>query len=173
MGFGVAAEPNGLRLIEEGSLLDPRRCRSRERGLQCRHGGTSYCSRWNCDLLSGGGEYDDHHCDLAHCVRGPCGRSTSSVFPGDSEIGLDLTTVVLVNGTWIFIFLSCTIAGENVPSWVQPDALPLSSAGHVAWATPADINVCDRYLKESLEDFLITHFGSLNGVRNNDALCLN
>ena len=32
--------------------------------------------------------------------------------------------------------------------------------------------MCDRHMKESLEDFLITHFGSLNGVHNNDALCL-
>ena len=31
-------------------------------------------------------------------------EDTSLVFPGDSEIGLDLTTVVLGDGTWIFIF---------------------------------------------------------------------
>ena len=31
-------------------------------------------------------------------------ENTSLVFPGDSEMGLDLTTVSLGNGTWIFIF---------------------------------------------------------------------
>ena len=99
-------------------------------------------------------------------------EDTSSVLPGDSEIGLDLTTVVLVNGTWIFIFSFVRLEVKTFHLGSNPDALPLSSAGHVAWTTPADINVCDRYLKESLEDFLITHFGSLNGVHNNDALCL-
>ena len=99
-------------------------------------------------------------------------EDTSLVFPDDSEIGLGLTTVFLGNGTWIFIFSVVRLEVKTFHLGSNPDALPLSSTGHVAWARAADINVCDRHLKESLEDFLITHFGSLNGVHNNDALCL-
>ena len=96
-------------------------------------------------------------------------EDTSIVFPGDSEIGLDLTTVVLGDGTWIFIFPVVRLGVETFHLGSNPDAFVLNSTGHVAWARPADINVCDWHLQESLEDFLITHFCFLNFVHNNDA----
>ena len=46
----------------------------------------------------------------------------------------------------------------------NPDAAPASSNGQVAWVRPASINVFDRYLKEPLEELLITQFGSPNGA---------
>ena len=86
------------------------------------------------------------------------------VFPGDSEIGLDLITGVLRDGTWIFIFPVVRFEVETFHLLSNPDAFILRSTGHVR---PADINVCDWHLTESLE------FGSLNGVHNNDAFWLN
>ena len=69
------------------------------------------------------------------------GESTHLVGPGDLEIGLNLTTVVLVGGAWIFIF---SVALSEVGTFhlaFNTDALPLSSSGHVASARPASINV--------------------------------
>ena len=77
------------------------------------------------------------------------GDNTSLVSLGESETGL---------------------VGTFHPA-SNPDAVPGSSNGQFPWVRPASINVFGRHLKESLEDLLITHFGSPNGVHNNDALC--
>ena len=168
----MAAEPNGYALIDEGSLLDP--------------GGASLGNRDSNVVMEGqvtvpGGTVtfsEGKVSTMTTIVISPtvslarAEEDTSMVFPGDSEIGLDLTTGVLRDGTWIFIFPVVRLEVETFHLGSNPDAFVLSSTGHVAWARPADINVCDWHLKESLEDFLITHFGSLNGVHNNDALCL-
>ena len=69
---------------------------------------------------------------------------------------MDLTIVILGDGTWIFIFSFVRLEVKTFHLGSSPDAL----------------NVCGRHLKESLEDFLTTHFGSLKGVHNNDAPCL-
>ena len=69
-------------------------------------------------------------------------ENTSLVFPGDSEIGLDLTTVVLGDGAWIYIFSVVRLELETFHLVSNRDALLLSSTGHVAWARPASTNVC-------------------------------
>ena len=63
-------------------------------------------------------------------------ENTSLISPDGSEIGL-LGTFHLVS---------------------NPDAVPSSSNGQVAWARQASINVCGQHLKEPLEDFFDYQF---------------
>ena len=51
-------------------------------------------------------------------------EDTSMVFPGDSEIGLDLTTGVLRDGTWIFIFPVVRLEVETFHLGSNPRCVP-------------------------------------------------
>ena len=93
------------------------------------------------------------------------------VGPGDSEIGLNLAAVVPVDGAWIFIFSVVRLEVDTFHLASNTEALPLSSTGHVALARPASINVVAGHSKEPLEDLLIPHLVSTNGVHRDFALC--
>ena len=74
-------------------------------------------------------------------------EDTSLVGPGDSEIGLNLTTVVLVDGTWIFTLSVVLLeVAHSILRSTPMRSFFLSSTGHVALARPASINVvaCTR-----------------------------
>ena len=132
--IGVASEPNGYVLIDEGSLLDP--------------GGASLGNRDSNVVMEGqvavpGGTVTFSVVKVSTMttiVISPtvslarAEEDTSMVFPGDSEIGLDLTTGVLRDGTWIFIFPVVRLEVETFHLGSNPDAFVLSSTGHLAWA---------------------------------------
>ena len=111
-------------LSDEGSLLDPGGASLgiREQGLQRRHGWTSFCSRWYCDL-----EKVSTMTTIvisAHCVRGACG---GRYFFGFSRRLRDWvgSHYCCPRGRNVDLhFLSCLIGGGNVPSWVQPRCVP-------------------------------------------------
>ena len=99
------------------------------------------------------------------------GESAYLVGPGDSEIGLNLATVVLVDGAWVFIFSVVLLEVGTFHLAFDTDASPVSSTGHVALARPASFNVVAPHSEEPLEDFLIPHIGSTSGVHSDFALC--
>ena len=74
------------------------------------------------------------------------------VGPGDSEIGLNLTTFVLLDGAWIFIFSVVVWEVGTFHLAFNLDAHPLCSTGHVALARPASLNVVALHSEEPLED---------------------
>ena len=76
-----------------------------------------------------------------------------------------------MDGAWIFIFSVVRLEVGTFHLASNTDALPLSSTGHVALARPASINVVAGHSKEPLEDLLIPHFGSTNGVHSDFAPC--
>ena len=57
-------------------------------------------------------------------------EDTSMVFLGDSETGLDLTTVVLRDGTWIFIFPVVRLEVETFHLGSNPDACMGQTSRH-------------------------------------------
>ena len=85
--------------------------------------------------------------------------------PGDPRIGLNLITVVLMNGAWIFVFSVTFQLAFNT------DALPLSPTGHVALSRTASLNVVARHLEDPLEDFSTPRVGSLMGDQSDFAFC--
>ena len=99
------------------------------------------------------------------------GENTYSGGPGDSEIELNLTSVVLVDGALIFIFSVALLELGTFQLAFNTDALPFSCTGHVALARPASINVVALHSKEPLEDLFIPHIGSTNGVHSDFPLC--
>ena len=99
------------------------------------------------------------------------GRNACLVGPGDSEIWSNLTTVVLVDGVWIFIFSVVLWGVGTFHLAFNTDAPPLSSTGHVALVWPASLNVVALLSEEPLEDLLILHIGSTNGVHSDFAFC--
>ena len=52
--------------------------------------------------------------------------------PGDPQIGLNLTTVVLVDGAWIFIFSVVLLEVGTFHLAFNTDALPLSPTGQTS-----------------------------------------
>ena len=85
--------------------------------------------------------------------------------PDDPQIELNLITVAIMDGVWIFIFVVTFQPAFNT------DGLLLSSTGHVALARTASLNVVARHSEEPLEYFSTPHFGSLMGVHSDFALC--
>ena len=93
------------------------------------------------------------------------GKTAYLIGPGDPQSGLNLITVVLMDGAWIFIFSVMFQLAFNTC------ALPLSPTGHVALASAASLTVVALHSEEPLEDLLIPHIGSPIGVHSDFVLC--
>ena len=114
---------------------------------------------------------DDHHCDLARCVRGAC---RGKYFFGFSRRLRDWVGSYYCcprRRSVDLHFLSRTIGVGNVPSCVQPRCAPPEFHWSCCMGQTSQHQRVCRHLKEPLENLLITHFDSRNGVHGDCALC--
>ena len=89
--------------------------------------------------------------------------------PGDSEIGLNLALVVLVDEAWIFTFPSGSLGDGHVPSCIQHRCGPLAM---LLWPDQQSQNVVAPHSEEPLQDPLTPHIVSISSVHSNFALHL-